>query len=334
MHCGRTIRNGNSATLIDGQREESFMRLIDSLGAKALMVVINFVKWIVNLIKRFFVNIFKFLGKIIKLLGVFIKRNWKRILIFIIGIGVATALIVFFMFAYYRAIPVVLAMILILVTLYFSCSKSVKFLLPSIALLLSSYGVWIYIDYKEIYGPNTTFFDTVKREFYWVTRNFTIPNHAILIGHKDYLIGHEDYETGAFEGCSSLTSITIPESVTEIGEHAFEGCSSLTSITIPESVTVIGESAFAGCSSLTSITIPKRVTVIGGYAFEDCSSLTSVYCMAITPPTLAAYRVWIENWFDNNAPDRKIYVPRKSVNAYKTAEGWSEYADFIVGYDF
>lgn len=185
MHCGRTIRNGNSATLIDEQREESFIRLIDSLGAKALMVVINFVKWIVNLIKRFFVNIFKFLGKIIKLLGGFIKRNWKRILIFIIGIGASVALIVGFHIEHYRAIPVALTMIVILVTLYFSCSKSVKFLLPSIALLLSSYGVWIYIDYKEIYGPNTTFFDTVKREFYWVTRNFTIPNHATSILYRE-----------------------------------------------------------------------------------------------------------------------------------------------------
>lgn len=297
MHCGRTIRNGNSATLIDGQREESFIRLIDNLGAKALMVVINFVKWIVNLIKRFFVNIFKFLGRIIKLLGGFIKRNWKRILIFIIGIGVATALIVFFMFAYYRAIPVAFAMIVILVTLYFSCSKSVKFLLPSIALLLSSYGVWIYIDYKEIYGPNTTFFDTIKREFCWFSHNFTIPNHAILIG------------SFAFYGCSSLTSITIPESVTEIGWSAFNGCSSLTSITIPESVTAIEARAFKGCSSLTS-----------------------VYCRAITPPK--DLRDWPWWMFDNNAPNRKIYVPRKSVNAYKIAKGWSEYADFIVGYDF
>ena len=257
------------------------------------MVVINFVKWIVNLIKRFFVNIFKFLGKIIKLLGGFIKRNWKRILIFIIGIGVATALIVLFRFADYRAIPVVLAMILILVTLYFSCSKSVKFLLPSIALLLSSYGVWIYIDYKEIYGPNTTFFDTVKREFYWVTRNFTIPNHATSILYRESNIYYNGMDwlrkKAAFEGCSSLTSITIPESVTEIGSSAF----------------------------------------------RDCSSLISVYCRAITPPKVPTSRIrYSHNMFDNNAPDRKIYVPRKSVNAYKIAEGWSEYADCIVGYGF
>ena len=60
----------------------------------------------------------------------------------------------------------------------------------------------------------------------------------------------------AFSGCSSITSITIPESVTSIGSDAFEGCNSLTSITIPEAVTSIGDSAFGGCSSLESITLP------------------------------------------------------------------------------
>ena len=74
----------------------------------------------------------------------------------------------------------------------------------------------------------------------------------------------------AFEGCSSLTSITIPESVTSIGGYAFSRCSSLTSITIPEGVTTIGDGAFCNCSSLTSITIPEGVTSIGKFAFRGC----------------------------------------------------------------
>ena len=80
----------------------------------------------------------------------------------------------------------------------------------------------------------------------------------------------------AFEGRSSLTSITIPDSVTSIGIYAFEGCTSLTSINIPDGVTSIGLSAFYGCSSLTSITIPDSVTSIGYTAFYGCSSLESV----------------------------------------------------------
>ena len=82
--------------------------------------------------------------------------------------------------------------------------------------------------------------------------------------------------SSAFEYCSSLTSITIPDSVTSISKVAFAGCSSLISITIPDSVTKIDFCAFASCSSLTSITIPDSVTSIGLGAFENCSSLASI----------------------------------------------------------
>ena len=80
----------------------------------------------------------------------------------------------------------------------------------------------------------------------------------------------------AFKGCSSLTSITIPDSVTSIRESAFRGCSSLTSVTIGNGVTSIGIFAFFGCGSLTSITIPDSVTSIRESAFRGCSSLTSI----------------------------------------------------------
>ena len=80
----------------------------------------------------------------------------------------------------------------------------------------------------------------------------------------------------AFSGCSGLTSLTIPSSVTEIGRETFMGCSGLTSLTIPSSVTSIGWSAFSGCSGLTSLTIPSSVTSIGYYAFSGCSGLTSL----------------------------------------------------------
>ena len=80
----------------------------------------------------------------------------------------------------------------------------------------------------------------------------------------------------AFYGCTSLTSVTIPDSVTSIGYRAFYNCDSLTSVTIPDSVTSIGDSVFSSCYSLTSITIPDSVTSIGEYAFEGCSKLTSI----------------------------------------------------------
>ena len=74
----------------------------------------------------------------------------------------------------------------------------------------------------------------------------------------------------------SITSVTIPNSVTSIGEYAFLGCKNLTSVTIPNSVTSIGKCAFKGCTSLTRVTIHARVTSIGSREFEDCDSLESV----------------------------------------------------------
>jgi hypothetical protein len=91
------------------------------------------------------------------------------------------------------------------------------------------------------------------------------------------------YGRGTFEGCTSLTSITIPNSVTSIEWDAFNGCTSLTSITIPNSVTSIGEGTFESCTSLTSVTIPKSVTTIGYVAFGGCTSLTSVTFQGTIP---------------------------------------------------
>ena len=82
--------------------------------------------------------------------------------------------------------------------------------------------------------------------------------------------------SGAFSGCTELTSVTIPDGVTSIGMNAFYGCRSLTSVTIPGSVMNILESAFSHCSGLTSVTIYNGVISIGKYAFSECTALTSV----------------------------------------------------------
>ena len=70
--------------------------------------------------------------------------------------------------------------------------------------------------------------------------------------------------------------MTIPDSVTTMGNNVFSNCASLTSITIPDSVTTIGKGSFNNCSSLTSITIPGNVTKIGKKLFNGCTNLTNI----------------------------------------------------------
>lgn len=148
---------------------------------------------------------------------------------------------------------------------------------------------------------------------YTKIKEITIPNTITSIG---------DW---AFRGCSSLTSITIPNSVNSIGEYAFYVCKSLTSITIPNSITEIKQYTFSSCNALNTITLGKNISSLENYAFYDCSSLYMVYSKNPVPPTLGS------NVFYGTKIGI-IYVPTASVNVYKAA--WSDYADKIVGYNF
>ena len=130
---------------------------------------------------------------------------------------------------------------------------------------------------------NTTF------GFIFGASSYSSNDHYVPASLKTVVItGGMSIGDYAFRGCSSLTSITIPDSVTSIGSYAFYGCSGLTSITIPDSVTSIGHSAFYKCSSLTSVTIGNGVTSIGYEAFFNCSSLTSI----VIPDSMTSIGYW------------------------------------------
>ena len=146
-------------------------------------------------------------------------------------------------------------------------------------------------------------------------------------GYLTYHGVRKDYST--FQACvdASLTEVTAEmlDGITEIGNYAFSNCSSLTSITIPSSVTSIRSNAFRYCSLLPSIVIPSSVTSIGadGVVFWECRSLKSVTVEATTPPTLGT------NVFYGTHTNLVIYVPAGSVETYKAANNWSNYASRI-----
>ena len=111
-------------------------------------------------------------------------------------------------------------------------------------------------------GSNVTTIDAFGFSFSPLT-SITIPDSVTSIG---------DF---AFQNCSSITNATIGNSVTSIGRSAFDSCYIMTSATIGNSVTSIGDYAFKSCTDLQSVIIPDSVTSIGSTAFNGCSSLTS-----------------------------------------------------------
>ena len=97
-----------------------------------------------------------------------------------------------------------------------------------------------------------------------------------MANSKIYYTSNDVIGSSAFEGCSGLTSLTLPAGITEIDNNTFDGCSGLTSLNLPAGITKIGSEAFSGCSGLTSLTLPAGITEIYNNTFEGCSGLTSL----------------------------------------------------------
>jgi len=124
---------------------------------------------------------------------------------------------------------------------------------------------------------------------------------------------------------TSLTSITLPNSVTSIGTDAFFGCRGLTTITLPNSITSIGNDAFDACSGLNTLTLPNSITSIGTTAFANCSGLTSITAQSSTPINLNA-----STYVFTGVPTIcTLYVPSTSISAYQAANQWKDFAHIV-----
>ena len=122
----------------------------------------------------------------------------------------------------------------------------------------------------------------------------------------------------------AIIDIEIPYGTNKICGSAFGNCQSLSSITIPNSVTIISAYNMQENPSLTSITIPNSVVYIGDESFNGCTNLTSVILEPTVPPTLGS------DCFLGVSNDIKFYVPSESVDAYKAATNWSAFAEKIL----
>lgn len=195
---------------------------------------------------------------------------------------------------------------------------------PTIYVPAESYETYMNSDWdaylKNIISPdgNPIIFtleyvaDTVKEGGYPTYINWATKYHSRVV--EDY------FDNGRGVICFSYIPTIIPD-------YAFSNYAQLHKVYIPNSINSIGGLAFAGCLKLEEIDIPNNVTEIGRYAFRY-TALKKVYMRPITPPILGTD---ILNGISN---DFTIYVPRNSVEEYKTANGWSQYADKIEGYDF
>ena len=134
----------------------------------------------------------------------------------------------------------------------------------------------------------------------------TIPSSVTSIGNT------------AFSGCTNLAEVNISEGVTSIEYEAFMACSGLKTITLPNSITSIGEKAFYGCWGLHTITLPDKITNIGYEAFMNCLSLDTLITLSENPPTLDD-EVFLPN------SDMVVFVPKGSETAYKNAKGWKDF---------
>ena len=240
--------------------------------------------------------------------------------------------------------------------------KKQLILLAAILAMASSTPAWAYdYDFSAVAPSGQTLYYNIVDGNAQVTYQRTwSPRYANLTGdlvipasvtYDNITYSVTSIDSSAFEGCTGLTTVTIPDSVTSIGMsafraciyltsvtignsvtsigyYAFQGCTGLTTVTIPNSVTSIGNYAFYGCTGLTSVTIGNSVTSIGNYAFLVCRGLTEIHSEASVAPLLGT------DCFTGVPMNIPIYIPCESQMSYNSR--WSYFSNFVeaAGFSF
>ena len=174
--------------------------------------------------------------------------------------------------------------------------------------VMSSYGMSSITVPSEVkYNKKTYKVTSIEREALMhenALTSITIPNTVSWIGEW------------AFYECENLTSVTLPGSIIRIERGVFNECKSLKQITLPEGITQISPFAFGDCEALTSIILPTSINFISTYAFNNCNSLKTVTVKSAAP---------IDLYSNTFAVYGDLHVPTGSKAAYKNAAIWKKF---------
>lgn len=248
---------------------------------------------------------------------------------------------------------------------FYKCEKLESITIPSSVIKMGALVFGFCYNLQKINITNISAFCKIENDNVVGSAVFDWDSSLYLNGEliTDITLPSDMTEVNRlFSNYKKLNSITLPNNITKIRYglkwNVFVGCAGLqafygkfasadnrcliidgvlrsfapaglTKYQIPTETTTIGENVFWYCTDLQSIKIPSSVENIREGAFRHCKVLSNIYCEPTIPPRLSD-----SNAFEDNADGRKIYVPRESVDVYKSADTWKKYASSIEPFDF
>ena len=205
---------------------------------------------------------------------------------------------------------------------FFGCKGLTSIIIPNSVTSIGDYAFSLCTGLKTVINFSNMAFSEGFGVAYYADKVFNVQNGSI----------EGDFVFDVIEDVNTLCGyigkagdIVLPSDYKNesyvIGMAAFSGCTGLTSITIPNSVTSIGERAFEFCNNLTSVTIGNSVTSIENYAFYYCESF-KIYLLGETPPAVGGF-----NFTNKQYLNMQVYIPRGTLPTYQTADTWKDFWD-------